>query len=92
MNFEFLFVKDGCWTSGPEAYVCALSSGGYEKPDPRSGRFLLTHESCSESECHKHIDALIRDLQKLKMEASRKFRIKKQIPLGFLLRAFAFLR
>jgi len=75
MKFELLFFKDGCFTSGQEAYICALTCGGYEKPDPRSGHLLLTTESCSESECHKHIDALIGDLQKLKVEASRKFRI-----------------
>ena len=61
----------------PEAYICANSPPGYDKPDPRAGHVMLTIESTSEVECHKQIDGLIDDLKKLKQEASRKFRDKK---------------
>jgi hypothetical protein len=65
MKFELLFFPDGRFTNGPEAYVCALSSGGYDKPDPRAGHYLLTTESTSEAECHAQIDGLINDLETL---------------------------
>lgn len=74
MKFELLFLQNGSLTRGPEAYVCALPSASYEIPDPRSGHILLTSESTNESECHAHIDRLINDLKKLKIEASRKFK------------------
>jgi hypothetical protein len=76
MKFELLFFPDGCFTRVPEAYVCVLPRGGYNKPDPRAGHHLLTIESTSEAECHAQIDGLINDLRKLKVQASRKFRRK----------------
>lgn len=78
MKFELLFFADGCFTCVPEAYVCASPSVGYDKPDPRSDYILLTSESTSEAECHRQIDALISDLKKLKVKASRKFRSQKK--------------
>ena len=79
MKFDLLFFADGCFTCGPEAYVCASPSTRYKKPDPRSGYILLTHESTSGTECHKQIDALINDLKKLKVKASRKFRNQNEL-------------
>jgi hypothetical protein len=74
MKFELLFFPDGCFTSTPEAYVCASPSVRYDEPDKRAGRILLTTESTSAAECHAQIDNLIADLQKLKQMALRKFK------------------
>jgi hypothetical protein len=74
MKFELLFFPVGCFTRGPEAYVCARPLGNYEKPDPRSGHILLTSECTDESECHEQIDLLISELKQKKVEASRKFK------------------
>ena len=74
MKFDLLFFPEGYFTSVPEAYVCALSLSGYDKPDKRAGHVLLTTESTSAAECHAQIDRLIADLQKLKQKASQKFK------------------
>jgi hypothetical protein len=77
MKFHLLFFPDSCFTCVPEAYICASPSIRYDKPDPRSDYILLTSESTSETECHRQIDALIKELQKLKISASKKFRNQK---------------
>ena len=73
MKFDLLFFPEGWFTSGAEAYVCALPSGPYDPPDKRAGHILLTSESTSLAECHAHIDCLIADVERLKGEASRRF-------------------
>jgi hypothetical protein len=75
MKFKLLFLSEGQgWTNRKEAYVCALPSGDYIKPDPRAGHVLLSNECVNEAQCHAAIERLISDLQKLKAEVSRKFR------------------
>lgn len=65
MKFDLLFFLHGCFTSGPEAYVCATPAGDYKEPDPRAGNILLTIESTSAAECHEQIDELIAELKGL---------------------------
>ncbi len=77
MSFDLLFLPEGKspW-GGACAYVIVGRTHGYgdNDRDPRYGYEMLTSESMSEIECHKQIDGLISDLQKLKIKASRKFR------------------
>ena len=79
MKFYLLKLPDGkSMFRGPVAYVCADSSGRHDKPDPRAGHILLTCECLDEDECHRKIEGLIRDLKRLKTEASRWFKKKPQ--------------
>ena len=80
MKFDLLFLPKGKSPfNGDAAYVFVSERGGYGEndADPRYGYHMLTSESMSEIECHKKIDGLISDLQKLKIKASRKFRKQK---------------
>lgn len=76
MKFDLLFLSEGqkplCRAS---AYIYVSEHRGYGENarDPRYGKLMLTPESMSEVECHRQIDRLISNLEKLKTKASRKF-------------------
>ena len=77
MKFDLLFLPKGKSPfNGDAAYVFVSECGSYGEnaADPRHGYHMLTSESMSETECHKQIDRLIDDLNRLKIKASRKFR------------------
>lgn len=79
MKFDLLFLPEG---KSPfrrvAAYIYVAEHGGYgdSAKDARYGKLMLTSESTNATECHRQIDRLISDLEKLKTKASRKFQRK----------------
>jgi len=64
--------------SGQSAYICVVNpfddGSGQQSLVRSKGRILLLEESISGDECCRQIDTLISDLQKLKVEALKKFK------------------